>query len=46
MSSNADLVRLLVCLRDEVRPRLGRALPLLVDENIHYRLLRMLWGVG
>ena len=46
VSSNADLVRLLVCLRDEVRPRLGRVLPLLVDENIHYRLLRMLWGVG
>jgi hypothetical protein len=52
VGSNEDLVRLLHDAVD-LQQHSGHSLPLLVDENIHYRVARMLygspykrWGVG
>jgi hypothetical protein len=43
VSSNDDLLRILD-LAGEVQRRSRLTMPLLVDENIHYRILRMLYG--
>jgi hypothetical protein len=43
VSATEDLLELLDSAR-EVQQRTGRQMPLLVDENIHYRVLRMLYS--
>eukprot|EP00667_Euglena_gracilis_P020534 EG_transcript_22263 len=43
VSSNRDLLQLLETVL-QLQARSGRQLPLLVDENIHYRILRLLYS--
>ena len=45
VSSNLDLLKLMDCLR-RLQLRSMQTMPLLVDENIHYRLLRMMHSEG
>ena len=45
VSSNVDLLRLMASVR-EIQRRTSHPLPLLVDENVHYRLLRMMYATS
>ena len=45
VSSQSDLVHIVLDL-DDIRRHSKRCVPLLLDMDIHYRLLKMLYGVG
>ena len=45
VSSQADLLRIVLELED-LRSRSKHSLPVLVDMDIHYRIMKMLYGQG